>query len=151
MITTNCKIAKSDIPENPHVANLPKISDPRGNLSVIESFNTVPFDIKRVFFLYDVPADSERGGHAHHQAIQYMVAVAGSFDVVLDNGVEQRRYTLNRPYRALVIPPGFWRTMDNFSAGSVCMVVTNITYSEDDYIRNYDDFLEEAKRNPRNF
>lgn len=124
----------------PSVIDLPKYTDPRGNLSVIEGNDTVPFEIRRVFYLYDVPADSERGGHAHHDAIQLMVAVAGSFDVVLDNGAEQRRYTLNRPYRGLIIPPGYWRTMDNFSAGSVCMVLTNIVYDEADYIRDYDEF-----------
>lgn len=135
----------------PVLLDIPKITDPRGNLSVIEGNDIVPFDIKRVFYLYDVPADSARGGHAHHWAIQFMIAVAGSFDVVLDNGIEQRRYTLNRPYRGLIIPPGYWRTMDNFSSGSVCMVVTNIHYDEDDYIREYDEFLELAAKSPRAF
>lgn len=135
----------------PHIIDIPKIADPRGNLSVVESGRQVPFDIKRVFYLYDVPADSERGGHAHHQAIQLMIAVAGSFDVVLDNGREQRRYTLNRPYRGLVIPPGYWRTMDNFSSGSVCMVITNIPYSESDYIRDYQEFVDTSALNPKDF
>lgn len=124
----------------PAVMDIPKITDPRGNLSVIEGDRTVPFDIKRVFYLYDVPADSKRGGHAHHDAMQFMIAVAGSFDVVLNNGSEERRFTLNRPYHGLLIPPGYWRTMDNFSAGSVCMVLTNIYYTEDDYIRDFDEF-----------
>ncbi|MEE1207373.1 MAG: FdtA/QdtA family cupin domain-containing protein [Muribaculaceae bacterium] len=135
----------------PQIISLPKIADPRGNLSVVESGKEVPFSIERVFYLYDVPADSERGGHAHHQAWQLMIAVAGSFDVVLDNGAEQRRYTLNRPYQGLLIPPGFWRTMDNFSSGSVCMVITNIHYSEDDYIRDYAEFKQLAEASPRNF
>lgn len=125
---------------SPRIIGIEKHADPRGNLSVIEGGISVPFDIRRVFYLYDVPADSERGGHAHHGAWQFMIAVAGSFDVILDNGAEQRRFTLNRPFRGLLIPPGFWRTMDNFSAGSVCMVLTNIHYSEDDYIRDYDEF-----------
>lgn len=127
--------------DRPRIIDITRITDPRGNLSVIEGESTVPFDIKRVFYLYDVPADSERGGHAHHRAIQFMVSVSGSFDVVLDNGVEQRRFHLDRPYKGLLIPPGYWRTMDNFSSGSVCMVVTNIHYDEADYIRDYDDFL----------
>ena len=135
----------------PTLVEIGKIADPRGNLSVIEGDLTVPFDIKRVFYLYDVPADSSRGGHAHHRDWQFMLAVAGSFDVVLDNGREQRRYTLNRPYRALLIPPGYWRTMDNFSAGSVCMVITNNHYDESDYIREYAVFKEMAKQSPRDF
>lgn len=128
----------------PEILDIEKHCDPRGNLSVIEGGSGVPFDIKRVFYLYDVPADSERGGHAHHEAIQFLVAVAGSFDVVLDNGNEQRRYTLNRPYKGLLIPPGFWRTMDNFSSGAVCLVLTNRHYEEADYIRDYAEFKESA-------
>ena len=135
----------------PTIVEIPKIADPRGNLSVIEENGTVPFKISRVFYLYDVPADSSRGGHAHHHDWQFMLAVAGSFDVVLDNGHEQRRYTLNRPYRGLLIPPGYWRTMDNFSAGSVCMVITNNPYDEADYVREYDEFAEMAKACPRPF
>lgn len=124
----------------PQIIDITKIVDPRGNLSVIEGGETIPFDIKRVFYLYDVPADSQRGGHAHHAAWQLMIAVAGSFDVVLDNGNTEQRYTLNRPYRGLLIPPGYWRTMDNFSSGSVCLVLTNIHYDEADYIRDYKHF-----------
>lgn len=135
----------------PCMVALPKITDPRGNLSVIESGITIPFDIRRVFYLYDVPSDSERGGHAHHNAIQLMIAVAGSFDVVLDNGHQKRRFTLNRPYAGLLIPPGYWRTMDNFSAGSVCLVVTNIEYDEADYVREYEDFAAAAKPSPKPF
>lgn len=136
---------------SPQIIDIQKITDPRGNLSVVESGVGIPFDIKRIFYLYDVPADSERGGHAHHRAIQLMIAVAGSFDVVLDNGREQRLYTLNRPYKGLLIPPGFWRTMENFSSGSVCLVVTNVLYSEDDYIREYQDFKTIVADNPRPF
>lgn len=125
----------------PQMIDIPKIADPRGNLSVIEGERTVPFDIKRVFYLYDVPADSERGGHAHYQARQVLIALGGSFDVVLDNGHEKRRFTLSRPYRGLLIPAGYWRTMDNFSSGSVCLVLTDTYYDEADYIREYEDFL----------
>lgn len=128
------------MPAEPQMIDITKIVDPRGNLSVIEGDLSIPFDIKRVFYLYDVPADSERGGHAHHNACQLMIAVAGSFDVVLDDGKSRTRYTLNRPYRALLIPPGYWRTMDNFSSGSVCLVLTNIHYDEADYIRDYEEF-----------
>lgn len=133
------------MPAEPRIIDITKIVDPRGNLSVIEGDLTIPFDIKRVFYLYDVPADSERGGHAHHNACQLMIAVAGSFDVVLDDGQSQTRHTLNRPYRGLLIPPGYWRTMDNFSSGSVCLVLTNIHYDEADYIRDYDEFRALAK------
>lgn len=125
----------------PVIITIPKIADPRGNLSVIQQNDTVPFAIARVFYLYDVPADSSRGGHAHHRDNQFMIAMAGSFDVVLDNGRDKRRYTLNRPYQGLLIPPGFWRTMDNFSAGSVCMVITDNPYDESDYIREYEEFV----------
>lgn len=128
----------------PQIIDITKIVDPRGNLSVVEGGESIPFDIKRVFYLYDVPADSQRGGHAHHDAWQLMIAVAGSFDVVLDDSKTEQRYTLNRPYRGLLIPPGYWRTMDNFSSGSVCLVLTNIHYDEADYIRDYQQFCEIA-------
>ncbi|MGM9853000.1 MAG: sugar 3,4-ketoisomerase [Muribaculaceae bacterium] len=136
--------------DKPRIIDITRITDPRGNLSVIEGERTVPFEIKRVFYLYDVPADSERGGHAHHEAEQFLVSVSGSFDVVLDNGVEKHRFHLDRPYKGLLIPPGYWRTMDNFSSGSVCMVVTNQYYDEADYIRDYDDFLK-LEGTPRPF
>jgi hypothetical protein len=142
---------KTENSAKPTIIDIPKVTDPRGNLSYIEANDLVPFDIKRVFYLYDVPADSERGGHSHHGAWQLMIAMAGSFDVVLDNGYEQRRYTLNRPYKALLIPPGYWRTMDNFSAGSVCTVLTNIKYNEADYIRDYNEFLALATKDKHDF
>lgn len=137
--------------DKPQIIELCKITDPRGNLSVIQKGQGFPFDIKRIFFLYDVPADSERGGHAHHGSHQLLIAIAGSFEVELDNGAERRRYTLNRPYRGLLIPPGFWRTMDNFSAGSVCLVVTDTEFDEADYIREYDEFKALAKPAPKPF
>lgn len=135
----------------PELIRLTKIADPRGNLSVIQENDTVPFDISRIFYLYDVPADSSRGGHAHHADNQFMIALSGSFDVVLDNGVETQRYTLNRPYIGLLIPPGYWRTMDNFSAGSVCMVITDRPYNETDYIRDYEEFKTLMSSNPKPF
>jgi WxcM-like, C-terminal len=125
---------------------LPKITDPRGNLSFIESNNHVPFDIKRVYYLYDVPAGAARGGHAHKNLTQIAIALSGSFDFILDNGYEKERYSLNSPYKGLLINSGTWREMENFSSGSVCLVLASNFYTEDDYIRNYSDFLKEIKK-----
>ncbi|MBT8261715.1 MAG: FdtA/QdtA family cupin domain-containing protein [Bacteroidia bacterium] len=121
---------------------IPKISDPdgRGNLSVIEK-NVLPFIIKRVYYLYDVPSDSSRGGHAHKELKQFIIALSGSFDVVLDNGRTRRTFTLNRPNKGLLIPSGVWRELENFSAGAVCLSLVSEHYNEDDYIRDYDDFV----------
>lgn len=132
--------------QRPHIVEIGKIADPRGNLSVIEGHKVIPFDVRRVFYLYDVPADSCRGGHAHHTDWQFLIAVAGSFDVIVSDGCAQQRYTLNRPYRGLLIPPGYWRVMDNFSAGSVCLVLSNNPYDESDYIRDYDEFVRTRKQ-----
>lgn len=124
------------------VIELPRHRHPNGSLSVVENCGDTPFDIKRVFYLYDVPGDSERGGHSHHTARELIVAVSGSFDVVLDDGKQQRVYTLNRPYRALYIEAGIWRILNNFSSGSVCLVLTSELYEEADYVRDYDTFLQ---------
>jgi dTDP-4-dehydrorhamnose 3,5-epimerase-like enzyme len=120
---------------------IPKISDPdgRGNLSVIEK-DVLPFIIKRVYYLYDVPSDSSRGGHAHKELKQFIIALSGSFDVVLDNGRTRRTITLNRPNKGLLIPSGVWRELENFSAGAVCLSLVSEHYDEADYIRDYDDF-----------
>ncbi|MEZ4875070.1 MAG: FdtA/QdtA family cupin domain-containing protein [Flavobacteriaceae bacterium] len=122
--------------------DIPKISDPdgRGNLSVIEKA-TLPFEIKRVYYLYDVPSDSSRGGHAHIALEQFLIALSGSFDVVLDDGNSKKTITLNRPNKGLYIPYGIWRELDNFSAGAVCLSLVSDTYKEEDYIREYDQFL----------
>lgn len=119
-----------------------KISDPdgRGNLSVIEK-DVLPFPIKRVYYLYDVPSDSSRGGHAHKELQQFLIALSGSFDVVLDNGKTRRTFTLNRPNKGLLIPSGVWRELENFSAGSVCLSLVSAVYDEADYIRDYQEFL----------
>ena len=121
---------------------LPKISDPRGNLTFIEGGNHIPFDIQRVYYLYDVPGGSERGGHAHKALHQLIIPIAGSFDVVLDDGRKKERFHLNRSYRGLYIHPMMWRELDNFSSGSVCMVLASSAYDEDDYYRDYAEYLE---------
>lgn len=120
---------------------IPKISDPdgRGNLSVVER-DFLPFVIKRVYYLYDVPSSSTRGGHAHKQLQQFLIALSGSFDVVLDNGTNRRIITLNRPDRGLLIPNGVWRELENFSSGAVCLSLVSAEYDENDYIRKYKEF-----------
>lgn len=123
------------------VLDFPRITDPRGNLSVVQGSEHVPFDIRRVFYLYDVPGGASRGGHAHHREQQVLIAVAGSFDVILDDGSRKMTVTLNRPFRGLLIPPGVWRVLDNFSSGSVCLTLSSVDYDESDYIRDYDNFL----------
>lgn len=116
-------------------------SDRKGNLSVVENFKDIPFDIKRIYYLYDVPGGEERGAHAHKQLYQLMIAASGSFDVVLDDGSNKRTFTLNRPYQGLIVYPGMWRELKNFSSGSICLVLASETYQENDYIRDYRTFL----------
>ncbi|MFT4116899.1 sugar 3,4-ketoisomerase [Bradyrhizobium sp.] len=128
------------------IVDLPKISDPRGNLTFIESNRHVPFDIKRVYYLYDVPGGSERGGHAHKALTQLIVAMAGSFDVRIDDGHQKRVFHLNRSYYGLLITPMIWRELDNFSSGSVCMVLASNLYDEDDYYRDYNTYLAQVRR-----
>lgn len=122
-------------------------SDRKGNLSVVENDISVPFDVKRTYYLYDVPGGESRGGHAHKGLHQLIVAVSGSFSVTLDDGSIKRTYTLNRPYQGLLVVPGIWRTLDDFSSGAVCMVLASEGYSEDDYIRSYEEFLSFKKVN----
>jgi len=131
------------------ILSIPKIEDPRGNLSVIEN-DIVPFDIKRVYYLYDVPSGSERGGHAHKELKEFLVALSGSFDVVLKDGQEKEIVTLNKPYEGLLINPGIWRELQNFSSGSVCLVVASDVYIEEDYIRDFSEFLEYSNDTPKN-
>jgi hypothetical protein len=126
--------------EGCHIIPFPKIEDPRGNLTFIEGGRHVPFDIKRVFYLYDVPGGAERGGHAHRRLQQVLVAISGSFDVVLDDGSVKQRFHLNRSYYGVYIEPMIWREMDNFSTGSVCLVLASDSYDESDYLREYSDF-----------
>lgn len=124
---------------------LPKIEDRRGNLTFIESHRHVPFAIERVYYLYDVPGGAERGGHAHRNLHQFIVAMSGSFDVKIDDGHRKATYHLNRSYSGLYLCPMIWREIDNFSSASVCMVVASAPYDEGDYLRNYDDFLHLAR------
>jgi dTDP-4-dehydrorhamnose 3,5-epimerase-like enzyme len=118
----------------------PKITEVRGNLSFIEGGVHVPFGIKRIYFLYDVPSGATRGGHAHKKLCELMIALSGSFDVVLDDGQEKKTFFLNRPHYGLLIPPGLWRDIENFSSNSVALALASDVYIEDDYIRNYDVF-----------
>ena len=125
-----------------HIINLPRHRHANGSLTVAENgAEGMPFDVRRVFYLFDVPADAERGGHSHYIAQELIVALTGSFDVVLDDGINPpQRFTLNRPYQALYIPAGMWRTLDNFSGAAVCLVLTSERYSEEDYVREYQKF-----------
>jgi dTDP-4-dehydrorhamnose 3,5-epimerase-like enzyme len=131
------------------IIELPKIHDPRGNLTFIEGDEHIPFDIQRVYYLYDVPGGSERGGHAHKNLQQLIVAMSGSFDVVLVDGFEKKRFHLNRSYYGLYVNTMVWRELDNFSSGSVSMVLASNKYSEDDYIRDYQEFLNHVKSSPQ--
>ncbi len=121
------------------IITLPKIEDPRGNLSVIQG-NTIPFVINRVYFLYDVPSGAERGGHAHKNQQEFIIAVSGSFEVVLHNGTEEKVYHMFKPNEGLYVPLNTWRELRNFSSGSVCLVISSDEFDEDDYIRNFNDF-----------
>lgn len=123
------------------IINLPKIEDPRGNLSIIEEEKHIPFKIERTYWIYDVPGGQTRGGHSFKKQQEFIVALSGSFDVVVDNGVNKQTYSLNRSYYGLYLPAGLWRQMKNFSTNSLAMVLSSTQFSEDDYIREYPDFL----------
>ncbi len=131
--------------EECRIIELPKIADPRGNLTYIEGKRHVPFDICRVYYLYDVPGGAERGGHAHKGLHQLIVAISGSFDIALDDGFTKLRFRLDRSYYGLYICPMIWRELDNFSSGSVCMVLASNLYDEEDYFRNYKAFANAAR------
>lgn len=126
------------------VIELPKINDPRGNLTFIESMRHIPFDIRRVYFLYDIPGGTERGGHAHKSLHQLIIATSGSFEIHLDDGVSKKTIYLNRSYYGLYICPMIWRKIDNFSSGAVCMVLASDYYDEADYYREYDQFIDDV-------
>ncbi|MGL4338344.1 MAG: sugar 3,4-ketoisomerase [Turicibacter sp.] len=131
--------------EQCQIIHLPKIQDPRGNLTFVESNNHIPCEIKRVFYLYDVPGGSDRAGHALKKCNQFLIAISGSFDVIIDTGSQKYKYHLNRSYYGLYIPALHWREIDNFSSGSVCMVLASELYDEPDYYRHYQDFLSAVK------
>ena len=127
------------------IINLSKITDPRGNLTVAEQLRDIPFAVSRVYWTYDIPAGSQRGGHAHKHCREFIIAVSGSFSVTLDDGRERQSYLLNRPYQGLLVPTGIWRTLEDFSSGAVCLVLASELYEEEDYIYEYEDFLEYVK------
>lgn len=122
------------------IINLPKHADPRGNLSFAENIKQVPFEIKRAYWIYDVPGGESRGGHAYKENQEFVIALSGSFDVILDNGVEKKRFSLNRSYYGLYVPKGIWREMDNFSTNSVALILSSTPYNEEDYLRDYNEF-----------
>ena len=123
------------------IIELSKIMDPRGNLTVAEQLKNIPFEVRRVYWTYDIPAGEHRGGHAHKQCRELVVAVSGSFTVTLTDGQTRITHLLNRPFQALLIETGVWRTLEDFSSGAVCLVLAEDYFEEEDYIRNYDDFL----------
>jgi hypothetical protein len=135
------KISVSDC----SLIKLPKIENRSGNLTSIQNSIEIPFDIKRIFYLYDIPGGKERGAHAHIECHQFLIAGSGSFDVLLDDGESKKLITLNQPYRGLHIPPGIWASEINFSSGSICLVLASHKYCENDYIRDYVQYLEQKK------
>ena len=130
---------------NAEIITLPKIEDPFGNYAIIEG-GAIPFDIKRVYYLYDIPAGAERGGHSHIDQLAFLIAVSGSFDVILDNGSETVTVTLNKPDNGLLINRGIWRELNNFSAGAVCLVMSSDVFDESDYIRDYEAYLQSVEK-----
>jgi len=130
--------------DSPQIINIPAVHDKRGNLSVVEGGKNIPFEIKRVYYLYDVPGGAKRGGHAHKKLQQLIIAASGSFDVILHNGKEKKLFTLNRSNYGLYIPKMVWRKIENFSSGAVCLVLASKHYDESDYIRNFREFRKEV-------
>ncbi|WP_430813898.1 sugar 3,4-ketoisomerase [Carboxylicivirga sp. RSCT41] len=135
----------SELKDYYQLITLPKITDSRGNLTFIEGNEHVPFEIKRVYYTYDIPSGAERGGHAHKELFQFLIPISGSFDVILDNGNEKTTVFLNKPDIGLLIKPGIWREINNFSAGSVVMVLASDFFYESDYIRDYEEFKSSRK------
>jgi dTDP-4-dehydrorhamnose 3,5-epimerase-like enzyme len=131
---------------NIEIIDIPKVKNNKGNIAVIEN-DVVPFEIKRVYYLYDVPSTARRGGHAHKNLRQLLIALSGSFDVVLKDGNNKQTITLNKPDKGLLINKGIWRELENFSSGAVCMVIASEIYNEEDYIRSYSEFTEYIKIN----
>jgi dTDP-4-dehydrorhamnose 3,5-epimerase-like enzyme len=125
---------------NIELISIPKIEDNRGNLSVIEN-DCIPFEMKRVYYLYDVPSGAERGGHSHIEQKEFLIALSGSFDVLLNDGKKQEKVTLNKPFEGLLIHQGIWRELNNFSSGSVCLVIASAVFDEADYVREFEEFI----------
>lgn len=125
------------------IIDMGKYSHEKGNITVVENSKEIPFDIKRVFYLYDIPGGESRGAHAHRECHQFLIAASGSFEVVLDDGEVKRTVNLNQPFKGLHIPPGIWASEVNFSSGSICLVLASLKYDEDDYVRDYKEFLDE--------
>ena len=128
------------------IIDISKVHTISGNITVVENDKNIPFAVKRIYYLYDVPGGELRGGHAHYELEQFIVAASGSFDVIINDGTNRKRVSLNRPNLALHIVPGLWRELDNFSSGSICLVLASHLYEESDYIRDYNSFLDFAKR-----
>ena len=131
--------------EQPRIIDLPKIGDKRGNLSLVEEFKHIPFKIERTYWIYDVPGGEKRGGHAYRENQEFIVALSGSFDVVLDDGKEKKLYSLNRSYYGLYVPKGWWRQMENFSTNALALVLTSTSYTKEDYIYDYQEFKRYAE------
>jgi dTDP-4-dehydrorhamnose 3,5-epimerase-like enzyme len=131
---------------NIEIISIPKIEDYRGNIAVVEG-NCIPFDIKRVYYLFDIPSSSKRGGHAHKQQLELLIPLSGSFDVILKDGRSTKTITLNKPDKGLLINENIWRELENFSSGAVCLVLASDVYDEEDYIRNYDQFIDSVSSN----
>lgn len=129
------------------IIELDRHHDDKGNISVVENSTTIPFDVKRTYYLYDIPGGESRGGHAHKELRQLIIAASGSFTVTLDDGKIKRTFALNRPYQGLLVVPGIWRTLDDFSSGSVCLVLASHIYDEADYIREYQNFIKYKDEN----
>ena len=131
--------------EQPRIIDLPKIGDKRGNLSLVEEFKHIPFKIERTYWIYDVPGGEKRGGHAYRENQEFIVALSGSFDVVLDDGKEKKQYSLNRSYYGLYVPKGWWRQMENFSTNALALVLASTSYTKEDYIYDYQEFKRYAE------
>lgn len=131
--------------QQPKIIELPKFTDPRGNLSFLENENQIPFKVARSYWIYDVPGGETRGGHAFKKNDEFIIALSGAFDVILDNGKEKQKFQLNRSYYGLYVPKGWWREMENFSTNSVAFILSSIPYDENDYIRDYDDFKSQER------
>ena len=130
---------------NIQIIDIPKIEDYRGNIAIIEN-EVIPFAIKRVYYLFDIPSSAKRGGHSHKEQLEFLIPLSGSFDVVLKDGKETKTVTLNKPDKGLLINSNIWRELENFSSGSVCLVLASEVFDENDYIRNYEDFLVDCKK-----